>query len=259
MLGNAFGKFRINGSHIESSSISVQQFIKQIKNVVAVQAAHIDWPRGSAGAGDHGPGSGDEKLNGEFSLIDNAICPNCYGPTSGTITLRVNPDNAVDEDGNALSFSDVKDAIERAVDEWNDAPHSYATFTVSGSEYTVARGYNNAVSTVTFEPTNSNGSAWTFSDNHIKDEVDIRFNSELRWNTDASYPSSYSLYDNPYPDQQPQGFFDEIGPVDLEDVAAHELGHGVGLAHITDPAYTMHPTNYQDAEWWEKTFRRSLE
>jgi hypothetical protein len=256
VVGNAFGKFRINGSNIESSTTSVQEFKNQIRNVVASALAKIDWPHGSAGAEDHGSAEGDVKLNGEFSLIDNAICPNCYGPVSGTITLRINADNAQDENGNPLSFADVRAAVERAVDTWNDAPNSYATFTVSSSEYTGARGYNNDISTVTFESTISNGGTWTFSQSQVIDEVDVIFNSDLRWNTGVSYPGTYTTYNNPYYPEEP---FSQIGPVDLEDVAAHELGHGVGLGHITDPSYTMHPTDYEENEWWEKTFRRSLE
>ncbi|MDI6767702.1 MAG: T9SS type A sorting domain-containing protein [Bacteroidota bacterium] len=77
----------------------------------------------------------------------------------------------------------------------------------------------------------------------------------LRWNTSVNYPVSYPTYTSPYNCSQ------SIGPVDLEDVAAHELGHGVGLGHVSAAfsMYTLRYTDYNATKWWEKTWRRTLE
>ena len=247
VFGNSLGKFRITGTTVVGSDLLVQQFKRQIKKVTTSEAAYINWPSGARE--DHNSGTGDPKLGGEFSVIND---PYLYGPTSGTIELQINPTNAEDKNGNPLSFNEVKAAVKRAVDTWNNSPHSYATFTVSSSEYSGARQGDNGVSTVTFENTTTSNAATDVRENNgIIDEVDLIFNNLNHWNTNTQYPSSYPIYNHNY-----RG---NIGPVDLEDVAAHELGHGVGLAHVTSSSYTMHPTNYSLSQWWEKTYRRSLE
>lgn len=253
-LGHNQGKFSIIDSKIGQSNISADEFKISIKEVATGKTDSILVPKAArAGILDHGPGAGTPKLDGEFHLIDN---PLRYGPTSGVITLRINPAGAVDENDNPLSFQEVRAAIERAVDTWNNVSQSHTTFEISSQPYNGGEVSGDGISSVTFVNAQvlggSNGAADIIHSGGIINEVDLIFHSENRWNTNVSYPGSYSTYNHPV-----NGI---IGPVDLEDVAAHEVGHGVGLHHVSDQTpYTMHPTNYQSQDWWENTSRRSLE
>ena len=194
------------------------------------------------------------KLNGKFCLLDNR-----RPPSSGTIVLRVNPAGGLDANGNPLSFAAARAAVLRAVQTWNNSPHSRTTFSVSSTPYTGSRSFNNGVSSVTFEPVNYNGFASIASSGGVTTEVDLAFASGIRWSTSTTYPSSYTTYPNPYTGTT--GTFPYIGPVDLEQVAAHEVGHGVGLGHVssTYQSYTLRPTEYTANYWWESTARRTLE
>lgn len=217
VLGNSLGKFIVTGATIEGSQFQAEQFKSQIKAIVASETASFDFPLGFERNRDVGStcNAGGPKLGGEFCVL----IPERYGPVSGTIEFKINPSGAKDKDGNALSFSDVRSAIERAVITWNNVPHSKVTFSVSNTEFTGNRGHNNNESTITFETHSSNGFARVYPEGGgIIDEVDIVFSSGrkelgqpqkyLRWNTDSSYPSSYSLYDNPYEDGTQQGYYD---------------------------------------------------
>lgn len=260
-IGGAYGIFKIYDDKIEKSSLTRNQFYKQIREVRNFNLDSIDFPVQNDIEGEET--GAITKLGGEFKILNS----NYYGPLSGTtIEFHLNPTGALDKNGNQLSFSAVKSALQRAINTWNNVTHSYATFTISNVEYTGSRNNDDHISTITFENLYGNGQVHWHNLNEIIHAVDVVFCKgyeegtyrSLRWNTDETYPSSYPLYTCPFPPDLVGSVFPDIGPVDLEDIAVHELGHAVGLGHADNSLYSMYATNYGLPNWWEKTWRRSL-
>jgi hypothetical protein len=262
-----FLKFKVTGSMV--GTVSVETIKTKLRLVARTPSARFALPFSTLHVGEQSRTASSSTCRLTGGMEEFCPASSAYGPLSGQITLNIDPDGAKDRNGNPLSFSTIKAVVDAAVQEWNNAQHTHAYFTVSNQPYDVETQGNVGVSVIWFEDLKDvNGQSNTGDNNSdgILDEVDILLNALLRWNTSSNYIGN-PLYNNPYdPDViTGAGTCPQIGPVDLQDVLTHELGHGVGLAHpeVSSEQLTMQGTDYTQCTqgqgaWWEKTWRRDL-
>jgi len=142
-VGGRFGKFLVNNGKIGKSEIEKEKFKKDIKDLVQGKIETIELPYDSNLESEE---SDLSKLNGEFFITAQG-----QYPSAQVVEFKLNPSGALDKDGNQLSFSAVRSALQRAFDTWNSVNHSYPTFSISTTQYNGSRNSEDAISTITFE------------------------------------------------------------------------------------------------------------
>ena len=161
-------------------------------------------------------------LNGQFY----AQIGYRHHPPLLAITFHINPDGAIDGNGNPIPFSDLKTAMEDCVAEWNSIEDGHIRFRVASVPTTRTYNRYDSWSTVTFED-NLGGPTARASNMHGRVVAsDIRLSTHHTWTTSATYPSS--------------GSWTVDQPKDFRDVMTHELGHSIGLGHSDLPSNTMY-------------------
>lgn len=68
-----------------------------------------------------------------------------------TFSFQLNPNYALDKDGNSIPIATLKDVIQRSLETWNNQSHSYTTFTISRTPYNNLRSRGHGISSITLE------------------------------------------------------------------------------------------------------------
>ena len=180
-------------------------------------------------------------LDGQF----NAYTHRRHHPPPLIITFHINPDGAIDGNGNPIPFSDLRTAMNACVAEWNRIEDGHIRFQVANTSTNRTRNGSDSWSTVTFEAFGGSGGVAAYATHpRIRGGVvvsDIRLSTHYTWTTSATYPSSSSWT----VDQ----------PKDFRDVMTHELGHSTGLGH-SDNIYRNNTMYYSSGR--AETKRRTL-
>ncbi len=166
-----------------------------------------------------------------------------HHPPPLTITFHINPDGAIDGNGNPIPFSDLRTAMNACVAEWNRIEDGHIRFQVASTSTNRTRNRSDSWSTVTFEAFGSPGgtAAYASYPRMLGGVVvsDIRLSSRYTWTTSATYPSSWTV----------------AQPKDFRDVMTHELGHSTGLGH-SDNTHSNNTMYYSSNR--AETKRRTL-
>ncbi len=244
------GKIDIIGDKVAGTGTNVTDFKEAIKRVdrkenstLGVEMVPIEYQldKVSAASGKRAAKASSiygKHLNGQFHAYTNSR----QHPPPLTITFHINPDGAIDGDGNAIPFSDLRTAMNACVAEWNRIEDGHIRFQVASTPTNRTYNKDDSWSTVTFEDNlgSATARAWT---PRIRGGVvvsDIRFNTDYKWTTSATYPSSWTV----------------AQPKDFRDVMTHELGHSTGLGH-SDNTYRNNTMYYSSGR--AETKRRTLE
>lgn len=166
--------------------------------------------------------------------------------TDFPVTIEINPDDALDADGDRIGFTALKDAIDDAVGSWSGIDSAYVELQVDSDSSSTVHAYDNT-NVIDWDNLPDGVGAYTWRwqySNGRTSSVDITFNTDFRWAAnEANYPTGYQC-DPPT----------ATTPKDVQDVVAHEFGHVLGLGHVDDSDDTMYWTSGRC-----ETKRRSLE
>jgi len=240
-IAGAFqGKFSVVAGRIEGSSSSANDFVRSIQEYLSGHRQGINLavqpPLSNPYFKTMPPTVCQAPCGGDgvsYAWLYHGICNGSnryirWGDSWIPPTIHINPTGALDKNGNQLSFSQVKGAIERAFQSWANVSESYLNFQIdtSPSGFAYACNYQCEIAWDNLEDGIGAEMAFYVSDeNGYTRAADIVFNTDYRWNAD----------DPNYP-----GNCDDNGPKDIQNIAAHEAGHLWGLDHVSDNTATMY-------------------
>lgn len=139
-------------------------------------------------------------------------------PTSAfPLRYRVNP-NTDDVGGESP-------AVQRAFQTWEDDAGSIVDFTFDGATAVATSSCDDRVQAVYWATSSANflGTAtWCFDGSDNTTHFDIEMNDAWNWRVQCPCPGTNNF--------------------DVESVALHEIGHALGLDHVSDNAQVMHPS-----------------
>jgi Matrixin len=171
---------------------------------------HVYYARDGKGRGKPTPAPScpsDVNTQSQYLLFGKAA--------TGGLTLKLNASSAPSAAGVGLA---------RGISAWNGVRADYFTLVSSGGTSTPVEDNTSSIGWARFAQRNVLAATWTWTDaNGRIDEADVFFNTRYTWaNLDQCGGSSF----------------------DLGDIAAHELGHAVGLDHVSDAdkLATMYPS-----------------
>lgn len=163
------------------------------------------------------------------------------------LTYYVNASAALPPIGFAQDVQDAFDAWENevkspAVEAAYPGDHSRIDFTYGG-ELPGVGSARDGINTVTFRPhTGSAGSVSIYARSRRLIEFDMQINASYSWMTDLTCPTL------------------DCGAHDVQNVVTHEVGHVVGLYHVSDASerlLTMHGASAGDS-FVNETAKRDL-
>ncbi|MCY3789547.1 MAG: T9SS type A sorting domain-containing protein [Gemmatimonadetes bacterium] len=252
VTGDFRGKIDLIGDTVAGTSTNVTDFKEAIKRVdskqnstLGVQMVPIEYQLAKVRAASgkraaKATSAVGYHLDGQFYAVTSAR----HHPPPLTITFHINPDGAIDKDGNPIPFSDLRTAMNACVAEWNRIEDGHIKFRVASTATSRRRNISDSWSTVTFDAFGGpGGKAATATYPKKRGGVvvsDIRLSNRYTWSTSATYPSSWTV----------------AQPKDFRDVMTHELGHSTGIWH-SNPKHKNNTMYYESGR--AETKRRTLE